>query len=84
MVQPAFRIGGIASGLDTESIISSLVSLERIPINRMAVQRQAAQARTDAWTDINTKVSQFRSTVDDLRYGGGLQRGRLRRSRHKR
>jgi flagellar hook-associated protein 2 len=72
MVQPAFRIGGIASGLDTESIISSLVSLERIPINRMAVQRQAAQARTDAWTDINTKVSQFRSTVDDLRYGGGL------------
>ncbi|MDG2114863.1 MAG: flagellar filament capping protein FliD, partial [Actinomycetota bacterium] len=73
MAQPAFRVGGIASGLDTESIINSLVQIERIPINRMAVQRQVAQQRTDAWTSINTQVSGFRTTVDDLRYGGGLQ-----------
>lgn len=73
MTQPVFRVGGVASGLDTESIINSLVQIERIPINRMAAQRRVAQQRTDAWTDINTQVSGFRTTVDDLRYGGGLE-----------
>ncbi len=72
MVEPTFRVGGIASGLDTESIIDSLIQFERIPINRMATQRAAAQARDAAWTDISTQVSQFRTTVDDLRFGTGL------------
>ncbi len=73
MVDPAFRVGGIASGLDTEGLINSLVAIERIPINRMNQQRQLAQARSDAWTDISTKVSAFRTAVDDLRYRGGLE-----------
>ena len=72
MGQPIFRVGGIASGLDTESIINSLVQIERIPINRMAVQRAQVQAKNDAWTDISTQVSNLRTTVDDLRFGGGL------------
>jgi len=72
MVEPTFRVGGLASGLDTDSIIDSLIQLERIPINRMATQRAVAQARGDAWTDISTQVSQFRTTVDDLRFGTGL------------
>lgn len=73
MGQPIFRVGGISSGLDTESIINSLVGLERIPINRMAQQRAVMQAKNDAWTDISTQVSQLRTTVDDLRTGTGLQ-----------
>lgn len=72
MGQPIFRVGGIASGLDTESIINSLVAVERIPINRMAVQRAQVEAKNDAWTDISTQVSNLRTTVDELRFGGGL------------
>ena len=72
MGEPIFRVGGIASGLDTESIINSLVEIERIPINRMAVQRAQVQAKNTAWTDITTQVSQLRTTVDELRFGGGL------------
>ena len=73
MGQPIFRVGGIASGLDTESIISSLVQIERIPINRMATQRAVEEAKDAAWTDINTQVSQMRSSVDVLRLERGLE-----------
>ena len=35
-------------------------------------QRAQVQAKNDAWTDISTQVSNLRTTVDELRFGGGL------------
>lgn len=61
-----FSIGGMASGLDTENMIASLMELERAPIQRIE-QRQAELGQADeAWNDILTKLSSLRGPVDAL------------------
>ena len=37
------RIGGIASGLDTEQIVSDLMRAERIPLDRVYQQKVLAE-----------------------------------------
>jgi flagellar hook-associated protein 2 len=67
MSTPFASIGGIASGLDTASIIQQLMQLERQPM--MAIQRreQQYQRAHDAWGQINSKLSSLRSATDTLR-----------------
>lgn len=62
-----FSIGGIASGLDTATMIRQLMDLERQPIVRFQ-QRQAELRQVDgAWSEIVTKVSAFRTALDAVR-----------------
>ena len=42
------QVGGLASGMDTESIITQLMSIEQAPRNRAARQGVTIQARQDA------------------------------------
>ena len=67
MATPFASIGGIASGLDTDSIIQQLIQLERRPM--MAIQRreQQYQQAHDAWGQVNSKLSSLRSATDALR-----------------
>ena len=46
------QIMGLASGLDTESIISQVMSVESQPRTRVARQQVAVQARQDALRQI--------------------------------
>ena len=68
MVSPTFNFSGIASGLDTNSIVSQLMQIERAPITRLQVQRAEYEDRRDAWTSITTKLSEFRTALDSARY----------------
>ena len=62
-----FSIGGIASGLDTSSMIQQLMQIERQPVMRFQ-QRQAALHRVDkAWGEVVTKIQAFRSALDNVR-----------------
>lgn len=62
-----FSIGGIASGLDTSSMIQQLLQVERQPIFRIE-QRQADLRKVDAaWSEVVTRVSAFRSALDGVR-----------------
>jgi flagellar hook-associated protein 2 len=74
MSTPLFNIGGIASGLDTQAILTQLMQLERQPIVRYQ-QRQAALRRVDdAWGEVNTRLSAVRGALDKLRDPGDLAR----------
>ena len=42
-----FTFGGLASGLDTNTIIQQLVALERLPIQQLEAQKAAEQSRLD-------------------------------------
>lgn len=59
--------GGLASGLDTENIISQLITLERQPRVRMELRSIAAQARADALADIKSKLTTLQSAATALR-----------------
>lgn len=67
MVSPTFSFTGLASGLDTNSLVESLMQLERAPITRMQSQRAEYDAKRDAWTGINTQLAEFRTALDDVR-----------------
>ncbi|HRJ27205.1 MAG TPA: flagellar filament capping protein FliD [Fimbriimonadaceae bacterium] len=56
---------GIGSGLDTQSLIRQLISIEQIPIQRMQAQQRALNARMSA-------VDQFNSALKSLATSAGL------------
>jgi flagellar hook-associated protein 2 len=61
------QVGGLASGMDTESIITQLMSIEQVPRTRMARQQVTVQARQDALRAIDTKLTNLKLATMDLR-----------------
>src|SRR4051794_31945991 len=59
-------LGGMASGLDTQTIINQLMAVERAPETRLKLQTSAAQARQSTLTDVATRVRNLLNTAKDL------------------
>lgn len=57
----SFRIDGLASGIDTEALIESMMAAERLPITNMQRKQQELETQKNAWRDINTRM---RNLVD--------------------
>ena len=64
------RLGGLSSGLDTESIVSQLMALERQPRARLERKQAAVQARQDALRDISTKLRSLKTAAQNLASAG--------------
>jgi flagellar hook-associated protein 2 len=60
-------LSGLASGLDTESIITQLMSVEQQPRTRMALQDTQAQSRQTQLRDIASKLGAVRDAAAALR-----------------
>ena len=58
--------GGLATGLDTNSIIDQLLKIERQPIDRLETRRKDQAASLDAAKKFDTKLDAFFSKVDAL------------------
>ncbi len=63
-------ISGLASGLDTESIIANLMKIERAPRARMELQQGQAKARETALRDILGKLEAVSNAADSLQSAG--------------
>lgn len=63
----AIRITGMYSGLDTESIISELVSAQSYKKNKLVKEQKKLSWKQDAWKSLNTKIYSFYQKLDDLR-----------------
>ncbi len=66
MTLPLFNIGGLASGLDTTSMIDALLEVERIPVVRLQARRATYEAKDAAWADVSTRLSALRSATKSL------------------
>ncbi|WP_152655245.1 flagellar hook-associated protein 2 [Oceanobacillus sp. CFH 90083] len=53
------RIGGLASGIDTESIIRDLMNAERMPLDRLHQDRARLEWKRDAFRDVNKMLADF-------------------------
>ena len=62
---------GLASGLDTASLVSQLMAVERIPRGRVERQHAAAQQRQDLLKELQTKLKALKTAATDLN-GGAL------------
>ncbi len=66
---PTIQFGGVSSGLDTASIISSLMAVESLPLTRLQTQATSLASRKTAYgtlgtalTDLLTKIQAFTLT----------------------
>lgn len=67
----SIRITGMFSGLDTESIISELVSAQSVKKNSLVKAQTKLSWKQDAWKALNTKIYSFyTNTLSDMRYQG--------------
>ncbi|MEK4968379.1 flagellar filament capping protein FliD [Cytobacillus sp. FSL R7-0696] len=62
-----FRIGGLASGLDTESLINDLMRVQRVPIDKLSQKKQTLEWQRDSYRDINLKLASFRDMTLNMR-----------------
>src|SRR5581483_4198991 len=63
---PTQSVGGLASGLDTNSIITQLMAVERQPRDKLAQRQTLEQARKDALTQIQTMLGSLRDAASAL------------------
>ena len=62
------RITGLNSGLDTEAIISALVSSYSYKTNKYKKAQTKLSWKQEAWKTLNTKVYSFYTSLDSLRF----------------
>ena len=70
MAVPA-SISGLASGLDTATIISQLMQLEAIPQNRLKTQVTTHESAITKLQDLNTKIAALFTKAEALSKAAG-------------
>lgn len=61
------RITGLASGLDTESIIKGLMSAEKAKVNKLYQQKQLFEWKRSDYLNIASEVASFRDYIFNLK-----------------
>lgn len=59
------RIGGLASGMDIDSIVEKLMVAERMPMDKLEQQKQIYEWQRDAYRDVNKKMTTLDSYIAD-------------------
>ncbi|MEA2458974.1 MAG: flagellar hook-associated protein 2 [Thermoleophilaceae bacterium] len=67
MASSTQSISGLASGIDTSSIIDQLMSIERAPQTRLKTQLSVSDARKQVLTDIQTRLKNLQLAAQDLK-----------------
>jgi flagellar hook-associated protein 2 len=66
------RIGGIASGIDTESIIKNLMKVERLPLDRFTQRKTRIEWQRDAYRDMNLQLKNLHDAASSIRFSSAL------------
>lgn len=67
-----FRVSGLASGIDTESIVKQLMVVERLPLDRLKQNRQIMEWTQAAYRDMNSALLAFRNQASNMRLQGNF------------
>jgi flagellar hook-associated protein 2 len=60
------KIGGLVSGLDTDSLIKSLMSIEKRPVVAMQQRQDDLNTQASAWRDTNSRLLTLQNRLTDL------------------
>lgn len=61
----SIRFSGIASGMDTQSIVDSMMRAERMPLDRVKQQKQVLEWQRDDFRDLNKLLKEFDQFIFD-------------------
>ncbi|MGE7999148.1 flagellar filament capping protein FliD [Lysinibacillus sp. NPDC093190] len=53
------RMGGLASGMDIDSIVEKLMQAERVPLNKVFQKKQTYEWQRDAYRNVNTTLKKL-------------------------
>ena len=67
---PGIQLSGLASGLDTASIIDQLMAVERQPRTRIEMRQASEQARRDGLNQVSTQLKTLQDAATALRSAG--------------
>lgn len=62
-----FRIGGIVSGLDTDTIVKQLMQVERQPLDKLFQKKQTLEWQRDKYREMNLKLKSLEEAAFGLR-----------------
>src|SRR6266849_804508 len=63
----ALQVGGIATGIDTASLIQQMMAAEKQPITTLETRRVKVQAVSTAFGDLSGKLAALQARADTLR-----------------
>src|SRR3954453_114873 len=63
-------LSGLSSGLDTDSIVTQLMAIERMPEKQMQIKKSQSQARQQLLQDFSTKLKALKTAAAALRDPG--------------
>ncbi len=61
------QLSGLVSGIDTQSIIAQLMTIEKAPRTKITLDQDATTKRQSLLQDLSTKVTALKSANDDLK-----------------
>lgn len=59
------RVSGLASGIDTESIIRDMMAAKRIPLDKITQKKQYLEWQLDSYRDVNRQIRSFNDNLFD-------------------
>ncbi|WP_162987479.1 flagellar filament capping protein FliD [Metabacillus litoralis] len=63
----AMRIGGLASGMDIDSLVGDLMKAERMPLDKLNQKKQTMEWQRDGYREMNSLMLSFRNLTFDMR-----------------
>ena len=70
----AIRMTGLNSGLDTDAIITALMSAQRTKKTKIEDKKQRLEWKKEKWSSLNTKLYNFyKSSLGKMKYQSGYQ-----------
>ncbi len=64
----SIRFSGIASGMDTQSIVESMMKAERMPLDRLNQKKQTLEWQRDEYREMNKILNEFSTYIFDNIY----------------
>jgi flagellar hook-associated protein 2 len=62
----SITFSGLATGLDTDSIVTDLMAVERAPIDRLVAKKTSATERLEAYAQFNSLLDELKTAVGDM------------------
>lgn len=74
----SIKFSGLASGLDTESLVNALITPYQSKVDQSKQTSDLYSMKKDAWKEINTKVSSFfTGTLNNMRLEGNYNKSSI-------
>ena len=62
------RIGGLASGMDTDQLVKDLMKAEKMPLDKLTQQKIWTEWQQEAYRETNLALSSLRTSAGSLRF----------------